>query len=184
MSWIDEQEKKHSEVQSDGYFNIQEGDNRIQLLTHCAPLAQVWNAIEKRYVVAEDGDTNVSIKGVCWVFQDGKIKQAKLPYTVVKAIRELQNDEDYAFESFPMPRQINIKAKGAGTKEVEYTVVPSPKETPVSKEVLEDLKKKPTPEEVIEKIKGKATPSVSHAKTMDNVRDGAEEDRPEGEPPF
>lgn len=57
-----------------------------------------------------------------------------------------------------MPRAINIKATGAGTKEVEYTVLPSPKETPVSEEVLAELAKKPTPEEIIELIKGKSKP--------------------------
>jgi hypothetical protein len=87
--------------------------------------------------------------------QDGIIKLAKLPYTVVKAIRELQNDEEYAFSEFPMPRLINLKAKNAGTLEVEYSVVPSPKETEIPAEILKELSMKDTPEQVVEKIKGK-----------------------------
>lgn len=156
MNWVDEQEKINQEKASEGYFDIAEGDNRIQLLTHLQPLPQVWDNSEKKYRNAEEGDKNVSIKGVGWVLQDGKIKQAKLPYTVVKAIRGLMEDPDYAFTEFPMPRFINIKAKNAGSKEVEYTVIPSPKETPVSQEILGELAKKPTPEEIIEKIRGKA----------------------------
>jgi hypothetical protein len=157
MSWVDEQEAKNAEKSSGDYFNIQEGDNRVQLLSHVAPLAQVWDNTEKKYRVAEEGDKNISVKGVCWVLQDGVIKSAKLPYTVVKAIRELQNDPDYAFESFPMPRLVNIKAKNAGTKEVEYTVIPSPKENAVPKDILDELGKKPSPEEIVEKIKGKVS---------------------------
>ncbi len=153
MDWVDKKTEEIEKAREEGYFNIEEGDNRVQLLTHCAPLAQVWTG--KKYEVAKEGEKNASIKGVCWVLQDELIKQAKLPYTVVKAIRDLQQDQDYAFEEFPMPRFINIKAKGAGTKEVEYTVMPAPKETPVSKEVLTELAKKMTPEEIVEKIKGK-----------------------------
>ncbi len=160
MDWVDKREAERKEQGAEGYFNIVEGDNKIQLLTHVAPHAQVFDPATKKYRPAEEGDTNVSVKGICWVLHEGKIKQAKLPYTVVKSIRELQNDEDYAFSEFPMPRIINIKAKGAGTKEVEYTVVPSPKETKVSDEILAELEGKPTPEEIVEKIKG-----VSQRKT-------------------
>jgi len=158
MKWVDEVEQNNSK--SGDYFNIVEGDNRIQLLSYTAPLPQVWDNVEKKYRIAEEGDKNVSIKGLCWVLQDGVIKSAKLPYTVVKAVRELQQDQDYAFDEFPMPRLINIKAKNAGTKEVEYTVIPGSKETPVPKEILSALAIKPTPEEMVEKIKGK----VSQAK--------------------
>lgn len=156
MNWVDSREEEITKEKADGYFNVVEGDNRIQLLTYCAPLAQVWTGSE--YRVAEEGDKNVSIKGVCWILQEGKIKQAKLPYTVVKAVRELMEDPDYAFESFPMPRLINIKAKNAGTKEVEYTVIPSPKEIQVDPAILEELKTKMTPEEIVDKVKGKVAP--------------------------
>ncbi len=162
MDWVDSQEQVNAEKAKEGYFKIVEGDNRIQLLSHVAPLPQVWTG--SKYEVAGEGATNVSIKGVCWILQDGKIKEAKLPYTVVKAIRELMQDQDYAFESFPMPRLINIKAKNAGTKEVEYQVVPSPKETEVDGAILVELATKPTPEEIVEKIKGKVSPEKTEAK--------------------
>ena len=157
MAWIDEAEKQKDEEYANGYFSIAEGDNRIQLLTHCAPLAQKWTGT--KYEPAQEGDTNVSIKGVCWVLHEGAIKQAKLPYTVVKAIRALQQDPDYQFSEFPMPRMVNIKAKGAKTKEVEYSLIPGPKEVEVSVEVLAELAKKKTPEEIVELIKGKVVPS-------------------------
>ncbi len=162
MDWVKEREEEIKKESAEGYFNVVEGENRIQLLTHCAPLPLVWTGSEYRN--AEEGDKNVSVKGVCWVLQDGKIKQAKLPYTVVKAVKELMEDPDYAFEEFPMPRLINIKAKNAGTKEVEYTIIPSPKETAVSSEVLAELTKKETPEQVVDRLKGKGTNSSSEIK--------------------
>lgn len=159
MSWVDEKQAEIDAERAQGYFKIAEGDNRIQLLTHCAPLAQVYDPSTKKYHAAQEGEKAASIKGVCWILQDGIIKEAKLPYTIVKAVKSLMEDPDYAFEAFPMPRLINIKAKGAGTKEVEYSVIPGPKEILVSKEVLDELAKKPTPEDVVERIKGKSTPA-------------------------
>lgn len=138
MSWIDEAPEGSSK-----FFKMVEGDNRVQLLSHLERYLLKWNGT--RYVPAEEGDQNVSVKGVGYVLQDGMIKEATLPYTVVKAIRELMNDEDYAFEEFPMPRLINIKVKNAGKKEAEYVVVPSPKETEVPQSILAELALKPNP---------------------------------------
>jgi len=173
MDWVTDREKERDEEFAKGFFQIQEGDNRVQLLTHCEPLAQVWDNTEKKYRIAEEGDSNISIKGVCYVLQDGVVKQAKLPYTVVKAIKALMEDEDYAFEGFPMPRLINIKAKGAGTKEVDYAVTPAPKETSVSEAVIKELATKPSPEEIVEKLRGKVSQRKNEAM-----------DIPEGDMPF
>lgn len=166
MSWVENVPEGKSR-----YFKLVEGDNRIQLLSHLERYLLKWNG--SRYVPADDGDANVSVKGVGWVLQDGMIKDATLPYTVVKSIRGLMNDQDYAFEEFPMPRQINIKTKNAGTKEAEYTVVPSPKESPVSAEVLKELAQKPKPEELVAQLRSK-----------DNFADKSEEEIDPSQIPF
>lgn len=146
MDWADNVEK-----QGGDYFKIVEGDNRFQLLSHCAPYALKWNGA--RYEPAEEGDTGISWKGVCWVLQDGALKLATLPYTFVKSVKALMQDEDYAFAEFPMPRAVNFKATGAGTKEVEYSLIPSPKEVEVPAEILKELATKPSPEEMVEKLR-------------------------------
>lgn len=151
FDWVDTQEKKIQEERSKDYFNIQEGPNRFVLLSHCAPLAQVWTG--SKYRIAEEGDRNVSIKGICWVLQDGVIKSAKLPYGVVKQLRGLQQDPEWDFQ-LPFPHVLTLNAKGAGEKTVEYTLQPSPKKVDIPEAILEELKKKPTPEELVEKIKG------------------------------
>lgn len=175
MDWVSEREEKIKEEGSKEYFKIVEGENKIQLLSHCAPQPLKWSGT--KYEPAEEGDQNISIKGVCWVLQDGTIKLAQLPYTVVKAIKALMEDPDYAFDEFPMPRLIKINAKGAGTKEVEYSVIPSPKEIAVSKDVLDELAKKPSPEEMVEKMKGK----VSQRKS-DGIEYPTEDVNPEDVP--
>lgn len=154
FGWVDNKEEEIKKERAEGYFNIEEGSQQFVLLSHCAPLAQVWTG--SKYRVAEEGDKGASIKGVCWVLQDGKIKQAKLPYTVVKEIRGLQLNPDWEF-AIPFPHTFTLKAKGAKSKEVEYSINASPKKVVIPEEILLELKKKPTPEEIVEKIKGKNT---------------------------
>lgn len=153
FDWVAKQEEKNNEERSAGYFNIVEGQQTFVLLTHCAPLAQVFDKSKNKYRPAEEGDKNVSIKGVCWVLQDGVIKQAKLPYTVVKEIKALSDNPDWEF-TLPFPHMFTLNAKGAGTIEVEYSLNPSPKKVEIPQTILDELAKKPTPEDIIEKIKG------------------------------
>lgn len=164
MDWVNERET----TSGGDFFKIVEGDNRIQLLTHAVPFYQKWTGT--KYEPAQDGDHNLSIRGVCWVLQDNIIKLATLPYTIVKQIRALMDDEDWSFSDFPMPHLVNIRAKGAGTKEVEYSLVPSPNKQEVSKDVLSELAKKPSPEEMVEKLKNKAQGHL-HLNESEEVED-------------
>ena len=170
MGWVDSQETKQKEERSKEYFNINEGENKFVLLSHCAPLVQVWTG--SKYVPAQEGDKNTNIKGLCWVLQDGVIKSAKLPYTVVKSIRALQQNPEWDFSGFPFPHTLTLTAKNAGTKEVEYELMPSPKKVEIPEEVLTELKKKKSPEEIVELIKEKASSSntlVSRAKVAEDI---------------
>lgn len=150
FDWVDEKEKEIKEERAKSYFDIKEGDNRFVLLSHCAPLAQVYEG--GKYRPAQEGDKNVSIKGVCWVYQEGLVKQAKLPYVVVKAIRALQQNPDWEFK-IPFAHVLTLKAENAGSKEVKYSLTPSPKEVPIPQNILDELAKKSKPEDIVEKIK-------------------------------
>lgn len=161
MNWVDKEQEKN-EDSSKLYFDIKEGKQEFILLSHCAPLPQVWDGT--KYRIAEEGDKNVSIKGVCWVLQDGVIKQAKLPYSVVKDIRSYQQNTEWEF-SIPFLHTFTLNAKNAKTKEVEYTLNASPKQIELSEEIKNELAKKPTPEEIVEKIKeGKSKPKTDYPK--------------------
>ncbi|MCU9931039.1 hypothetical protein OFL77_27280, partial [Escherichia coli] len=55
----------------------------------------------------------------------------------------------------PMPYDITLNVEGAGTKEVKYNVIPSPKMTEVSPEILADLAEQTEPSEIVQKMKDK-----------------------------
>lgn len=167
MDWVDEQEAKNEEAKSKEYFNIAEGANKFIMLSHCAPLAQVWDNAAKKYRPAEEGDTNVSIKGLCWVLQDDVIKSAKLPYKVVKQIRAIQQDPEWEFK-LPFPHTLTLNAKNAGSKEVEYTLNASPKAVEIPENILKELSEKASPESIVEKIKEKAAGGTTPAPAADN----------------
>lgn len=150
LDWVDERDKEIEDNKEKGYLTIKEGDNRFVLLSNIAPLAQVFEG--GKYRAAKEGDVNPSIKGVCWVWQEGLVKQAKLPYQVVKAIRGLSQNKDWDF-TLPFPHVLTLNAVGAGTKEVKYTLTPSPKKTEIPANILTELSKKKKPEEIVEFIK-------------------------------
>lgn len=100
---------------SGDYFKVKEGKNRFRLLSECLPHPGEYKGTK-------------NFKWLCYVLDrhDGKVKPFFMAHTVYKQIEALQLDEDYAFQDVPMPYDITINAKGAGTKEVEYAVIPSP----------------------------------------------------------
>lgn len=151
--WVEKEETRKKEARSNDYFDIEEGANRFVLLSHFAPLAQVYEGGKYRAAVEGDDPSKISTKGVCWIYQDGHIKEAKMPYVVVKAVRALRDDPDWEFK-FPFPHTLTLNAEGAGTKEVKYSLTASPKLAEIPADVLAELAKKPTPEARVERIKG------------------------------
>jgi hypothetical protein len=142
------------------WFKIKDGSNRLRLLSVLVPYASHYNfgaclGKEKCPICKEDSDSRPSIKFLANVldYVDGEIKIAQFPYTIAKAVQDYQNDPDYAFDSAPMPYDITIKAEGAGTKEVKYTVIASPKTSEVPMEIMAKLEKRSTPEHVKEALK-------------------------------
>lgn len=113
-------------LSSGDYLKLKEGDNRLRLMSQCLPHAGEYQG-------------RPNFKWLCYVLDrvDGKIKPFFMPHTIYKKIEALQVNEDYAFSSVPMPYDLTIHAKGAGTKEVEYSLIPARKETPLSPKDVE-----------------------------------------------
>jgi hypothetical protein len=127
------------------YFKVKEGANKIRLLSTCVPYQSEFK-----------GQTNV--KFLCWIIDrvdENKIKLYFMPTTILNAVGGLQMSDDFGFEDVPMPYDITIMAKGAGTKEVEYTVVGARQNTPLTGAEQQAFDEKPSIEEVIEKLKEK-----------------------------
>jgi hypothetical protein len=97
------------------------------------------------------------MKFPAWVIDraDGQIKLYFMPTTVLNAISGLQMSDDFGFEEVPMPYDITIMAKNAGTKEVEYTVVGARQNTPLTEQEQGEFNNKPSIDEVVEKLREK-----------------------------
>lgn len=108
-----------------GYFKIQEGPNRVRLLEEALPHPGSYK-----------GTPNFKWFTRVLDRADGKVKVWFMPHTIMKLVRDLQQSDDYGFDEVPMPYDITLNAKNAGTKEVEYSVVPARKNTPLTQEEL------------------------------------------------
>lgn len=182
-----EKEMRPAVSATSDWFKVREGNNRIRLLSTMVPYASHFNfgaclGKEECPVCKEDDEARPSVKFLVNVldYSDNEIKIAQLPYTIAKAIQEYQDSEEYSFDSAPMPYDITIKATKAGTKEVEYNVMASPKRTDVPTEVLTKLEKKHTPEQVKDALKAKKRKELGLQKPEEPI----DYPKNEGEIPF
>ena len=153
-----------SKASSAEYFRIKvDGTYSIRVITTPEKYYKVYSK--------ETGDTKsfnwfekASQKFLCHIIDrtDNKIKLYDMPKTVAITLQEYSKSEDYAFNSFPMPYDINITVKNASSKEVSYVVTPR-KETKLTKTELEEIEKLQTPKEILEKMIGKKTETVSNS---------------------
>lgn len=153
---------------SGDYFKLKEGSNRIRLMSMCLPHPGEYQ-----------GKKN--FKWLCYVLdrRDGKPKPYFMQHTVYKQIEALQTNEDYCFASVPMPYDITINAKAAGTIDAEYTVIPSPKLIPITAtEAAEYAALKPLGElqTMLNKAKEESKPTdKKHEPQWQNLADPAPE---------
>jgi len=146
-----------------GFFKFQEGDNRMRLMSVCLPHTSEFQGRK-------------NFKWLCYVLdrRDGEVKAFFMPHRVYKAIEALQMDPEYSFTEVPMPYDINVKAKGAGTKEVEYTLLPARRATELSEDELEKLEAAKPLEEVkaaIAEKQAKKAPEPPHPAVSSELTD-------------
>jgi hypothetical protein len=103
------------------YFKCQEGANKIRVMSEL-----IFHA--------GDFKGNPTYRMVCWVldYVDNIIKPYFMPLTVARALGALEENPEYAFNGYPMPYDVTVYAKGAGTKEVEYQVTAARSNTPLT----------------------------------------------------
>jgi hypothetical protein len=125
-------------------YKYKEGDNRLRLLSMCLPHPGEYQG-------------RPNFKWLCYVLdrRDGKVKIHFMPHTIYKSIEALQENPDYTFAEVPMPYDVTVYAKGAGTKEVEYTVLPARKEVPLTDAERAEYDKQKSLEDVQKAIKEK-----------------------------
>jgi hypothetical protein len=110
------------------YLKLQEGDNRVRLMSECLEHPSEYAG-------------KPTFKWLCYVLdrRDGKIKPFFMANTIYKLIEALQLNPDYGFDEVPMPYDITINAKGAGTKDVVYSVIPARTNAPLTEGELAAL---------------------------------------------
>lgn len=158
--------RKDYGMSSGDTFKIEEGENRVRILAYWEPRAS-HRLSNTQFVVcygAENGcpyhgadDKQPSVKFVTWLWnkKSDQVELAFLPWTIVDAIGDFQMSEDYMFDGFPMPYDITIKATNAGTIDVKYTVIPSPKLEEVPTQIIGEFEEKDSPKDVVAKMKDK-----------------------------
>lgn len=83
------------------------------------------------------GTDKASVKYMTYVIDriDGKVKMAEIPWSVVSAIGDLEQDEDFGFKDFPMPYDIKVTADKENTDPKQiYKTLGSPKVVPLTVE--------------------------------------------------
>ena len=151
---------------SGGWFKIEEGNNKIRVLTSMVVIAQHYIGTknirtcygkDKGCPFHQDDENPSRPKWMLRVlnYKTNQIELARLPYTIIEQISALQKNEEYAFDEVPMPYDITIVAKNAGTKEVEYSLVPARQNVLLDNEILVKLNNLQTVEDVVEKLKEK-----------------------------
>lgn len=147
-----EANKEHIASSASDWFKFKEGMNIIRILAEPAPMFEDF----KMGICYHDCGFQGSPKFLAHILDksDGKIKLMKLPNVINEAIIGFEKSSRFTFDGFPMPYDLEINAKNAGTKEVVYTVLPGAEEE-ISTDVLVDLEKKKTTAEIIELLKAK-----------------------------
>lgn len=165
---------------SGGFFTFEKnGTYRLRVLTLCYPLAThflgkgvkpaVCYGIDKGCPYHGESapkddkgeEKKPSVKFVGYVIdrRDGKVKLGELPYSVINAINDLQEDEEYAFDDFPMPYDIKVTVDKDASPANMYKTLGSPNRSELTEEEeqgLTDAMKKRTPEVYVEQRKEKA----------------------------
>lgn len=138
----------------------------MRLMTRPVVVKQAF--INGKYSFSEEGTAKYWTWAV--IRATGEIKVVKLPFLVAKQITMFSTDPDYEFGDFPMPYDINVNAKNAGVKEVEYVTTAARKNVPVTEDEEATLAKKTPIADILKKMKEKA--GVTGEKGADSSKKG------------
>lgn len=165
---LEKQKKEYNLQGGEGYFDFEEGPNKIRVLSPGRPQRKHWNPATNKYSICYGAEGKCpgcavglsgTVKWIMWVLdrKDDMIKLAtRMPFAVIQTIADLQKNDDYKFNEVPMPYDLTITVKDKGKTTVTYSVIPSPKWTPLTAEQQTELDSKTSVEEIYQKQKAKA----------------------------
>ena len=149
-----EKAEKDYGLGSGASFKVKEGDNYIRILSGLEPHPGEYQG-------------KPTFKFVGWVLdrRDKAVKLYFMPVTIFKAIEALQKNPEYTFTEVPMPYDINVNAKNAGTVDVEYTVMGARQNPPLTADEQKAFADKPAIVEVLAKLREQPAAPAQPAKT-------------------
>ena len=98
-----------------------------------------------------------SIKWIGYVLHEDQVRVAVFPHTVLKQISDMQESEDFGFNSFPMPYDVDIKKEKSGDRptDIKYSVTMRRTATELSPDQKLYLSEAKRGGEIVQKIKDK-----------------------------
>jgi hypothetical protein len=154
-------------------FKCKEGKNKVRILSGGTPIAQHWvtdaNGKEKAIVCYgmtkgcpyhKLTEKKPQIQHAFYLLDKSKadpaIQLSYMPYSVMKHIKAYSEEEGYEFTELPMPYDISITFDPKESPATMYKTIASPKQEPVSEEVLKELAKKKPVADIVSDRKEKA----------------------------
>lgn len=127
-----------------GWFKLQDGPNKVRILEGPEPMAKYFSngvSIIKNEFNAPDQLDGIkkSIRFVCWVWdkKNNAVSLAEFPYSVVRGIFDLANNDDWGFTTLP-DYDLTITKTGQAML-TKYAIAPSPKNGPVPEEIMKQV---------------------------------------------
>jgi len=162
----EETEKRYGFTKRD-WLNLQEGENKIRIVSEFEDYGVHYNPNTKKIVICIGKETcslcqtgiGIRVQYLGWVIdrKDGQVKLLRIGHQIFKQIGEFAISNDYGFVSVP-DYDITIKKIGQGLA-TEYTVLPARQDTELTDEekylISEKVK---SPKEIIERMKAKVSP--------------------------
>lgn len=169
-------EKNYGIGQGGDWLTLKEGENKIRVISEFEVFGNHFNQATKRGIICIGKDKGcegcasgikLNVRALGWVIDraDGKVKLFRMPYSIFKAIGELQMTTEYQFDILP-EYDMTIKKAGEGL-ETKYTVIPSRANKEITGEEFEQINKVVKPvSEIIEKMKvkeGRGVPVIEES---------------------
>ena len=177
------------------WFRPPLGESRIRILSEeFEVLAKHWDSLMRKSHVCygqDEGcpyDTTVKdkatgtvktvhkpgIKYLVYLIDraDGKVKIGELPYSVIKVLEDLASSEEYGYDGAPSFDVIITKTKtGPQATDVEYSLIPSRKDSPITEAEQKEFSEKISLVELIDKMKIKAKDKTASGGVPDVIEE-------------
>ena len=135
------------------WYNLDEGDNKIRIISTMEVLAKHFDPASKKSFVCFGKNAGCpwckqenkpQIKFMMYVIdrKDEIIKIASFGYKIISAIEGYKNNKEYAFDVLPEYDITITKTKtGSEAKDVEYSVIPARSNTSLTEEEEKEIEK-------------------------------------------